>query len=298
MLRELSSSEARHLFTALRKAANHPLLLRFRYSDDEILNKIASTAHKHGHFGPYCDYQRVRAEIEKMSDFDIHRICLDYPNQLLEFILQGDVLYDSPKFVALREMVPALIADGHRILIFSQWTRLLDLLELLMVDIGIFYLRLDGSTAVRERQVLIDEFNANTEIPVFLLSTKAGGLGINLTAADTVIMHDLDFNPENDKQAQDRCHRIGQQKQVTVYKLVCTDSVDEDIFNMGERKSKLSSAILHNSNSETAKGSGKKKATTEKKNDIEVEIKEDEEEEDIGAIGWILQKALLRVQNR
>ncbi len=193
-------------------------------------------------------------------------------------------------------MVPTLIADGHRILIFSQWTRLLDLLELLMQDIGLMYLRLDGSTAVRERQVLIDEFNANTDIPVFLLSTKAGGLGINLTAADTVIMHDLDFNPENDKQAQDRCHRIGQVKQVTVYKLVCTDSVDEDIFNMGERKSKLSNAILQNSNSETAKG-GKKK-TSEKKNDLDVEIKEDDDEEDIGAIGWILQKALQRVQNR
>lgn len=87
-------------------------------------------------------------------------------------------------------------------LVFSQWTRILDLLEVLLEDIGLTYLRLDGSTPVKVRQELIDTFNQDTSIPVFLLSTKAGGLGINLTAADTVILHDLDFNPENDKQAE------------------------------------------------------------------------------------------------
>ena len=87
-------------------------------------------------------------------------------------------------------------------LVFSQWTRLLDLLEVLLRDIQLGYLRLDGSTPVKERQAYIDTFNTDTSIPVFLLSTKAGGLGINLTAADTVVLHDLDFNPENDKQAE------------------------------------------------------------------------------------------------
>lgn len=87
-------------------------------------------------------------------------------------------------------------------LVFSQWTRLLDLLEVLLQDIDISFLRLDGSTPVRTRQGLIDTFNNDSSISVFLLSTKAGGLGINLTAADTVILHDLDFNPENDKQAE------------------------------------------------------------------------------------------------
>lgn len=95
-------------------------------------------------------------------------------------------------------------SEGHRVLVFSQWTRLLDLLEVLMQDISMRYLRLDGSTPVKTRQGFIDEFNTDTGIPVFLLSTKAGGLGINLTAADTVILHDLDFNPENDRQAEVR----------------------------------------------------------------------------------------------
>ena len=87
---------------------------------------------------------------------------------------------------------------------------------------------------------------------MFLLSTKAGGLGINLTKADTVIMHDLDFNPENDRQAEDRAHRIGQTRDVTVIKLVAQGTVDESIYTMGERKRLLSEAVLAN------RGSGKK----------------------------------------
>jgi SWI/SNF-related matrix-associated actin-dependent regulator 1 of chromatin subfamily A len=110
------------------------------------------------------------------------------------------------------------------------------------------FLRLDGSTPISIRQELIDKFNKNNKIPIFILSTKAGGLGINLTSADTVIMHDLDFNPENDRQAEDRCHRIGQTKAVKVYKLVCNDSVDEDIYDMTERKTQLSTSIFENEN--------------------------------------------------
>jgi len=239
----MSTSEANHLFTALRKAANHPLLLRVRYKDPAVLDKIAQIAYHAEHFGRQCDYQRARDEVDQLSDFDIHQMCLEYPS--LQYLrLDATVLYDSPKMNLLRDLLPQLQAQGHRMLVFSQWTRLLDLLEVLMQDIEFNYLRLDGTTPVKQRQELIDKFNGDTSIPVFLLSTKAGGLGINLTAADTVILHDLDFNPENDRQAEDRCHRIGQTKPVTVYKLLAEDCVDEDIFEMGERKSKLSKAVL------------------------------------------------------
>ncbi|KAJ1426726.1 SNF2 family N-terminal domain-containing protein [Ochromonadaceae sp. CCMP2298] len=242
VLKKMSNSEANSLFTALRKTANHPLLLRLRYKDTAMLEKIAMISYHGGHFGHQCDYQRVRDEIDLLSDFDIHQLCCEY-SPLNDLQLPASVLYDSPKMDWLRNNLPLLIADNHRMLVFSQWTRLLDLLEVLMQDIGLKYLRLDGATPVRERQALIDTFNGS-DIPVFLLSTKAGGLGINLTAADVVIMHDLDFNPENDKQAEDRCHRIGQTRTVTVYKLLTEGSVDEDIFDMGERKSKLSRAVL------------------------------------------------------
>lgn len=137
---------------------------------------------------------------------------------------------------------------------------------MLLNDMDLAFLRLDGSTPVNERQRLIDIFNNSTvdsalasnpeahpqySVNIFLLSTKAGGLGINLTSADTVIMHDLDFNPENDRQAEDRVHRIGQTKPVTVYKLVTEETVDKDIFDMGERKQVLSKAVLGDSKSKT-----------------------------------------------
>jgi len=110
------------------------------------------------------------------------------------------------------------------------------------LDVG--FLRLDGSTPVATRQALIDEFNQDKSKGVFLLSTRAGGLGINLTSADTVIMHDLDFNPVNDRQAEDRCHRIGQTKPVTVYKLVTANTVDANILDLGKRKAEVNSALL------------------------------------------------------
>jgi SWI/SNF-related matrix-associated actin-dependent regulator 1 of chromatin subfamily A len=270
LIRELSSSEAKHLFTALRKAANHPLLLRTKYVNQDDLKQIATISHLYGHFGSQCDESRVKEELDKFSDFDIHHICMEY-SELNHLILQRDDLYISPKMLYLEDKLPKLIKDNHRILIFSQWTRVLDLLEVLLKHLELGYMRLDGSTPVTLRQGMIDKFSREN-IPVFLLSTKAGGLGINLTAADTVIMHDLDFNPENDRQAEDRCHRIGQTRTVRVYKLVTNDTVDEDILEMGERKTKLSQAVLSNDVSDDKSG--------------------DKKDAELGVIQRILQKAL------
>jgi SNF2 family DNA or RNA helicase len=188
-VRDLNPNEARNIFTALRKAANHPLLLRIKYVDDAALTLIASTALSMGHFGKHCDkLPRIREEIEKMSDFDIHRICLMYPIYLGHLVLDATSLYDSPKMAFLQQVLPQLRAEGRRMLIFSQWTMILDLLEVFLQSLEYKYLRLDGSTPIRDRQVMIDEFSTPPPegklhpIAVFLLSTKAGGLGINLTA--------------------------------------------------------------------------------------------------------------------
>ena len=152
------------------------------------------------------------------------------------YVLPVEALFSSSKFECLKKLLPDLIQNNHRILVFSSWTSCLDLLGCLLQHLNIEFQRMDGSCPSDERQRLIDRFNDNSSYKVFLLSTKACGLGINLTSADTCIMHDLDFNPFNDLQAEDRCHRIGQKKPVTVYKLITKDSVDEDIFKMQERK--------------------------------------------------------------
>ena len=110
--------------------------------------------------------------------------------------------------------MPQMKDEGDRVLIFTQFVIVMDIMEQYLRIRGHKYLRLDGSTPVQERQLLIDQYNEDPGIFIFVLSTRAGGLGINLTAANTVILHDLDFNPYNDKQAEDRCHRVGQTRYV------------------------------------------------------------------------------------
>ena len=112
VVRELSNSEAAHLFTALRKAANHPLLLRVRYQDEEVMSKIAGIAYSRGRFGNQCDYQRVRDEIDNFSDFDLHQLCLEYPETLGHLQLDAEVLYDSQKMQKLKTMLPQLVVRG------------------------------------------------------------------------------------------------------------------------------------------------------------------------------------------
>lgn len=149
------------------------------------------------------------------------------------------------KALWLAERLPALLAEGHRVLIFSVWTSVLDILEVLIGQaLGLGYIRLDGSTKVEDRQGLIDAFQApDSEHRIFLLSTKAGGLGLTLTAADTVVVHDLSFNPQDDAQAVDRAHRLGQTRPVTVMRLVTAGTVDEGVYRLAASKTALDVAI-------------------------------------------------------
>lgn len=121
-------------------------------------------------------------------------------------------------------------------LLFSQFVMILDILEGALNHLGIRYTRLDGQTKTDERQSLVDEFNDDTSITVFLLSTKAGGVGINLTAASVVVIYDQDFNPHNDRQAADRAYRIGQEREVEVIKLITKNSIDVGCFVLYARQ--------------------------------------------------------------
>ena len=243
--RRVKEREAKNIFVELRKAANHPLLLRRRFAGLS-LDRVARTLHARGHFGDSCSLRMVREEIEGYSDFDLHQLCVEYASALGDLTLPESCLLESAKFKYLAREMPRMVAEGHRILLFSQWTRILDLLEVLMEHLEMNFCRLDGAVKVKERQSMIDTFNrsSSARLPVFLLSTRAGGQGINLTAADTVILHDVDCNPEIDRQAEDRCHRIGQQRPVTVLRLVCSGSVDEQIYEMGRRKQLMTETIL------------------------------------------------------
>ncbi|XP_029454455.1 chromatin-remodeling ATPase INO80 isoform X1 [Rhinatrema bivittatum] len=158
------------------------------------------------------------------------------------------LITDSGKLYALDLLLTRLKTQGHRVLIYSQMTRMIDLLEEYMVYRKHTYMRLDGSSKISERRDMVADFQSRNDIFVFLLSTRAGGLGINLTAADTVIFYDSDWNPTVDQQAMDRAHRLGQTKQVTVYRLICKGTIEERILQRAKEKSEIQRMVISGGN--------------------------------------------------
>lgn len=151
---------------------------------------------------------------------------------------------DSGKLAKLDELLRELKAGDHRVLLYFQMTRMIDLMEEYLTYRNYKYCRLDGSTKLEDRRDTVADFQQNNEIFVFLLSTRAGGLGINLTAADTVIFYDSDWNPTIDSQAMDRAHRLGQTRQVTVYRLITRGTIEERIRKRALQKEEVQRVVI------------------------------------------------------
>ncbi|PNJ57833.1 CHD6 isoform 4 [Pongo abelii] len=168
----------------------------------------------------------------------------DAPDFQLQAMIQA-----AGKLVLIDKLLPKLIAGGHKVLIFSQMVRCLDILEDYLIQRRYTYERIDGRVRGNLRQAAIDRFcKPDSDRFVFLLCTRAGGLGINLTAADTCIIFDSDWNPQNDLQAQARCHRIGQSKAVKVYRLITRNSYEREMFDKASLKLGLDKAVLQDIN--------------------------------------------------
>jgi SNF2 family DNA or RNA helicase len=148
---------------------------------------------------------------------------------------------ESGKLEALDELLTEAGDGAHRVLLFSQFSSMLDLLQAWLEERGVAFCRLDGST--RDRSAQVDRFQTGT-VPVFLISLKAGGVGLNLTAADTVVHFDPWWNPAVEAQATDRAHRIGQKSTVTSYKLITRGTVEEKILQLQQRKRSLMDALV------------------------------------------------------
>ncbi|KAL4883279.1 SNF2 family N-terminal domain-containing protein [Aspergillus karnatakaensis] len=151
---------------------------------------------------------------------------------------------DSGKLAKLDELLRELKAGGHRVLLYFQMTRMIDLMEEYLTYRNYKYCRLDGSTKLEDRRDTVADFQQRPDIFVFLLSTRAGGLGINLTAADTVIFYDSDWNPTIDSQAMDRAHRLGQTRQVTVYRLITRNTIEERIRKRALQKEEVQRVVI------------------------------------------------------
>ena len=151
---------------------------------------------------------------------------------------------DSGKLAKLDQLLRQLKDGGHRVLLYFQMTKMIDLMEEYLTYRNYKYLRLDGSTKLEDRRDTVHDFQTKPEVFVFLLSTRAGGLGINLTAADTVIFYDSDWNPTIDSQAMDRAHRLGQTKQVTVYRMITRGTIEERIRKRALQKEEVQRVVI------------------------------------------------------
>jgi len=162
-------------------------------------------------------------------------------------LLPGQSAPDSSKLQLLREKLEEIVAEGHKALVFSQWTGLLDLLSPTLTSESLSFLRLDGSTRAEERTRIVEAFQSETGPPLLLMTLKAGGVGLNLTAADHVFLIDPWWNPAAEDQAADRAHRIGQDKPVFIHRLVSRGTVEEKILALQQSKRATAAAALSGS---------------------------------------------------
>ncbi|KAL2261930.1 hypothetical protein VTK26DRAFT_2965 [Humicola hyalothermophila] len=189
---------------------------------------------------------------------------------------------DSGKLAKLDELLRELKEGGHRVLLYFQMTRMIDLMEEYLTYRNYKYCRLDGSTKLEDRRDTVADFQTRPEIFIFLLSTRAGGLGINLTSADTVIFYDSDWNPTIDSQAMDRAHRLGQTKQVTVYRLITRGTIEERIRKRALQKEEVQRVVITGGSSAAGGGgvdfSGRR-APENRNRDIALWLADDEQAE-------------------
>lgn len=193
--------------------------------------------------------KRVREEIAEKGFARSHIIMLDALLKLRQVCCDPRLLkltaaqkvQEHAKLDMLMEMLPELVSEGRRILVFSQFTSMLELIEIELAKENLAYVKLTGDT--QNREAVVSRFQ-NGEVPIFLISLKAGGVGLNLTAADTVIHYDPWWNPAVENQATDRAHRLGQVNKVFVYKLVVAGSIEEKILALQEKKAELAAGIL------------------------------------------------------
>ncbi|XBW34999.1 hypothetical protein QEN19_000564 [Hanseniaspora menglaensis] len=228
----------------LRKLAIHPGLSR-NYFNDGVIDKMSSAILKEPYYRKDGNKQYIMEDMEVMSDLELNHLCLQHPRTLKRFgIDHNELLEESGKVKAMLDLLNKIVVKkGEKLLIFSMFTQVLDIIGKVLENHGHKFLRLDGQTSVNERQTLIDQFYNNENIKVFILSTKAGGFGINLVVANNVLIFDQSFNPHDDAQAMDRAHRVGQTKEVNVFTLIANNTIEEKIYNLAQNKLQLDKHI-------------------------------------------------------
>jgi SWI/SNF-related matrix-associated actin-dependent regulator 1 of chromatin subfamily A len=240
----------------LRQAAIHPLLFRYRYND-EIIRKMSKACIKEDMFAQSSP-DIIFEELQLYQDYQCHQLASKY-RALKKYELKEQEWMDSGKVAALLALLKKYKENGDRALVFSQFTSVMDILGWVFDDHDINFMRMDGSTPIQERQSLMDVFYQDESIQLFMISTKSGGAGINLACANKVIIFDSSFNPQDDIQAENRAHRVGQTREVEVVRLVTKGTVEEQIYALGVSKLELDKMVQGEDTEEGTKGKGKGK---------------------------------------
>ncbi|KAL3432301.1 SNF2 family N-terminal domain-containing protein [Aspergillus tetrazonus] len=236
-----TGNKSANILMKLRQAAIHPLLHR-RHYNDKILTKMSKACLQEEKWAE-SDPKLIYEDLQPYNDFECHQLCVENPKSLGKFALKNNEWMDSGKVDKLCELLRRFKENGDRVLVFSQFRLAMDILEDVLENQHLKFVRLDGTTSVEDRQSIMDTFHEQTDIPVFLLSTKAGGAGINLACANKVIIFDSSFNPQEDVQAENRAHRVGQTREVEVIRLVTKDTIEEQIYALGQTKLALDQAV-------------------------------------------------------
>ncbi|KZS98307.1 hypothetical protein SISNIDRAFT_481063 [Sistotremastrum niveocremeum HHB9708] len=276
---KLASDSSTNVLMDLRKAASHPMLFRRMFNDDEVLAMAKRLVNEPEYRKRGALLDLVREDMEVMTDSELQAFC-EQTKCIRKFAKPGDLYLEAGKITTLLKLLEKYQQEGRRVLIFSQFTQVLDILKAVLRYKSTKFLVLTGSTAVDVRQSLVDEFNEDDTIPIFLLSTKAGGMGINLTAASVVILFDQDFNPHNDRQAADRAYRIGQTRDVDVVKLITKSTIEEDMLKLGQTKLALDEAVAGEDN-ERGESNAEKIMKSTLMNTLRQQLAEEEKNDEI-----------------
>jgi len=241
-------NDMNNVWIQLKKAALHLQLFR-RHFSDETTEEMADILFNRV---PYKELDLAEPKIHLLlqdlksrSDFDLHLYCQDFLPLLRKFDVPKGSWKESGKIKKLLELIEGYRKNGDRVLVFSKFTKIIEILSYVLSHDDIEYCMLTGASAVGERQKEINRFQKNADIPVFLLTTGAGGTGINLTGANKVIIFDMSSNPQDDRQAENRAHRLGQTRPVEVIHLIARGTVEELIYKACQKKIELAEKVTN-----------------------------------------------------
>ena len=237
------NNDNNNVWMQLRKSAIHPQLFRRLFSDAKV-EKMAKVLMAEV---PQSELRQpnivhLTNELKALSDFELHVWCRDF-KCIRGFDVADGSWAESAKVQTLLDLIREYQANGDRALVFTRYAKVIELLSECLASEGVEHLTLQGSTDVSERQELINQFTFDETIPVFLLTTGSGGTGINLTAANKVIIFDQSDNPQDDVQAENRAHRLGQTRAVEIVRLISKNTIEELVYKACQKKLELANKV-------------------------------------------------------